>query len=154
MPTIYRGGCRCGAIRYEIGAQPMFAGQCHCLDCQHETGGGHASFMAFPADAVKLAGTPQFHEVTADSGNTVRRGFCATCGSPVVGRSRGLPGMKTIPRRQPRGSERLQAPVRGLHEPKARLGFHRPGAAELPEDAAAAQRRKPGRMTCTTLETI
>jgi hypothetical protein len=96
MPTIYRGGCLCGAIRYEIAAEPVLAGQCHCLDCQHETGGGHSSFMGFPADAVKLAGTPRYHEVTADSGNTVRRGFCPTCGSPVAAATTGLPDVTTI----------------------------------------------------------
>jgi hypothetical protein len=96
MPTIYRGGCLCGAIRYEITAEPMFAGQCQCLDCQHETGGGHASFMAFPADAVKLTGTPRYYEAKADSGNMVRRGFCATCSSSVIGRSSGMPHMTTI----------------------------------------------------------
>jgi hypothetical protein len=96
MPTTYRGGCRCGAIRYEITAEPMFAGQCQCLDCQHETGGGHASFMAFPADAVKLTGSPRFYEAKADSGNTVGRGFCANCGSPVIGRTSGMPHMTTI----------------------------------------------------------
>ena len=75
MSTIHRGGCRCGAIRYEIAAEPMFAGHCQCLDCQRETGGGHASFMAFPADAVKLTGTPRFYEAKADSGwNKLDRG--------------------------------------------------------------------------------
>jgi hypothetical protein len=97
MPTTYRGGCHCGAIRYEIAAEPMFGGQCQCRDCQHETGGGHTSFMAFPADAVKLTGTPRFHEVTADSGNRVRRGFCPTCGSAVVALSSGMPEMTTVP---------------------------------------------------------
>lgn len=96
MPTTFRGGCGCGAIRYEIAAEPMFAGQCQCLDCQHQTGGGHASFIAFPADAVRLTGAPRFYESRADSGNTVRRGFCATCGSPVVGHSSGMPDMTTI----------------------------------------------------------
>jgi len=96
MPTTYRGGCLCGAIRYEIAAEPMIAGQCQCLDCQHETGGGHTSFMAFPTDAVKLTGTPRFYEVKADSGNAMRRGFCPTCGSPVVGATSGLPGVTTI----------------------------------------------------------
>jgi hypothetical protein len=33
MPTTYRGGCLCGAIRYEITAEPMMAGHCQCLDC-------------------------------------------------------------------------------------------------------------------------
>ena len=96
MSTTYHGGCRCGAIRYEIAAEPMFAGHCQCLDCQRETGGGHASFMAFPADAVKLTGTPRFYEARADSGNTIRRGFCPTCGSPVVGRTSRMPDMMTI----------------------------------------------------------
>jgi hypothetical protein len=96
MPTTYRGGCLCGAIRYEIAAEPMIAGQCQCFDCQHETGGGHTSFMAFPTDAVKLTGTPRSYEVKADSGNAMRRGFCPTCGSPVVGATSGLPGVTTI----------------------------------------------------------
>ena len=96
MPTTYRGGCSCGALRYEVAAEPMFAGQCQCLDCRHETGGGHSSFMAFPADAVKLTGTPRFYEVKADSGNLVGRGFCTNCGSPVLGRTSGMPHMTTI----------------------------------------------------------
>jgi hypothetical protein len=96
MPTTYRGGCRCGAIRYEITAEPMFGGQCQCLHCQRESGGGHASFMAFAADALKLAGTPRFHEAKADSGNLVRRGFCAACGSPVVSETSGFPSMRAI----------------------------------------------------------
>lgn len=96
MSTTFRGGCLCGAIRYEITAEPMIAGQCQCLDCQRETGGGHASFMAFPADAVQLTGTPRFYEAKADSGNTVRRGSCPTCGSPVVRRTSGMPDMMTI----------------------------------------------------------
>jgi hypothetical protein len=96
MPTTYRGGCLCGAIRYEITADPMIAGQCQCLDCQHETGGGHASFAAFPADAVKLTGTPRFYEVKAGSGNINRRGFCPTCGSPLVSNTSAMPGVTTI----------------------------------------------------------
>lgn len=93
MSTIYRGGCQCRAIRYEIAAEPMIAGQCQCLDCQHETGGGHTSFMAFPADAVKLTGAPTYYEMKAESGNIVRKGFCPTCGSPVVAGTSGLPGV-------------------------------------------------------------
>ena len=96
MSNAHRGGCRCGAIRYEIAAEPTFAGQCQCLDCQHETGGGHASFLAFPAGEVKLTGTPRFYEVKAESGNTVRRGFCPTCGSSVVSATSGLPDITMV----------------------------------------------------------
>jgi hypothetical protein len=90
MPTTYQGGCRCGAIRCAIAAEPMLGGQ-------YETGGGHARFMAFPAQAVKITGAPRFYEAEADSGNRVQHGFCPTCGSPVMGRSSGLPDMTTIP---------------------------------------------------------
>jgi hypothetical protein len=95
MPTI-RGACRCGAIRYEIASEPTFGVQCQCLDCQHQSGGGHASFVGFPADALRLTGTLRFYESKADSGNTVRRGFCPTCGSPLVALSSGMPDMTAV----------------------------------------------------------
>ena len=85
MPKPYRGGCRCGAVRYEIDAEPLFAGYCQCLDCQHETGGGHTSFMGFPSGALDMTGTLRFHEVIADPGSPIRRGFCPACGSPILG---------------------------------------------------------------------
>jgi hypothetical protein len=96
MARTYTGGCACGAIRYEIAAEPMMAGHCQCLDCQRSAGGGHASMLMFPADAVKLKGAPKYHDTRADSGNTVSRGFCANCGSPLVGKSSGMANMMTI----------------------------------------------------------
>lgn len=96
MPTTYRGGCRCRSIRYEIEAEPIIAGQCQCRDCQHESGGGHTSFMAFPTDAMKLTGSARFYEVRADSGNAIRRGFCPTCGSPVLSVTSGLADLTAI----------------------------------------------------------
>ena len=96
MTTVYTGGCTCGAIRYEINAEPIMAGHCQCRDCQRMTGAGHASYIAFPADAVQLRGTPSFHAVTADSGNMASRGFCAKCGCYVIAKTSGMPGMVTI----------------------------------------------------------
>ena len=46
MATVIKGGCLCGAVRYE---------------CK------------------------------ADSGNTVTRGFCRECGSPIYSRTTGMP---------------------------------------------------------------
>jgi len=34
-----KGGCACGAIRYELTADPMIVHACHCRDCQRITGG-------------------------------------------------------------------------------------------------------------------
>jgi hypothetical protein len=96
MDKPYTGGCACGAIRYEITAEPMMAGHCQCRDCQRKTGGGHASFMAFAASALQLTGTPRFHNVKADSGNTNSRGFCPNCGSPVISKNSGFPDSVAI----------------------------------------------------------
>jgi len=96
MTGPYAGGCACGAIRYEISAEPLMAGHCQCRDCQRMTGTGHASMLGFPAGAVRMTGEPRFHDVKADSGHSSSRGFCPTCGSFVTARSSGMPGMVTI----------------------------------------------------------
>ncbi|MEX2647819.1 MAG: GFA family protein [Alphaproteobacteria bacterium] len=97
MTSKINGGCACGAIRYEIAAEPMMAGHCQCRDCQRASGTGHSSIVAFPEPAVTLKGSPKYHNVKADSGATVSRGFCATCGSPVMARTTSMPGVVTIP---------------------------------------------------------
>lgn len=44
-----KGGCLCGAVRYEASAEPVFSGHCYCVDCQKETGGGHSTVAAIPS---------------------------------------------------------------------------------------------------------
>lgn len=80
----YTGGCACGAIRYEVTAQPVTAFHCQCASCQKATGAGHASAMVFPRAAAKVTGSPKFHESPADGGNIARRGFRTQCGSLVL----------------------------------------------------------------------
>ena len=48
MTAKISGGCACGAVRYEIAADPQFQGQCQCRDCQRATGTGHADGLGFP----------------------------------------------------------------------------------------------------------
>ena len=83
MSAPFTGGCACGAIRYECTAEPLFMGNCHCRECQRLSGGAHTSTLMVPVDAVKITGEVKYHERTGDSGNTVRKGFCPTCGSPL-----------------------------------------------------------------------
>ena len=94
--TKYSGGCLCGEVRYETNAEPIVGLQCQCRDCQKRSGGGHASFLAFPKAMVTLKGPVKYHSNTADSGNLATRGFCAECGSPVVGLSSGMPEMIAV----------------------------------------------------------
>lgn len=38
MSHFTTGRCECEALRYELGAVPLFTHACHCLDCQRRTG--------------------------------------------------------------------------------------------------------------------
>lgn len=89
----YAGGCACGAIRYEIAAEPVMAGICQCRDCQHASGTGATAQMAFPRDAVKLSGKATLWDKPAESGNVVTRAFCPTCGSPVYSTNAAMPAL-------------------------------------------------------------
>jgi hypothetical protein len=84
MTTSINGGCSCKAIRYEATAEPIAMVNCHCRDCQRATGAGYAAFVVFPRQSLRIQGTPRFHTTTGKSGKQVERGFCETCGSPVV----------------------------------------------------------------------
>ncbi|URK87038.1 GFA family protein [Rhizobium sp. RCAM05350] len=84
MSKAFIGGCACGAIRYEISAEPIFMNECQCRDCQQRSGTGHGSYLTFPDRRdVKLEGEAREWEVAGDSGGIKRHAFCPTCGSPV-----------------------------------------------------------------------
>jgi hypothetical protein len=84
MSKPYTGGCACGAIRYEISAEPIAMNDCQCRDCQSTGGTGHGSYLTFPSKkAVKLEGEATHWDMVGDSGNVKTRGFCPACGSPV-----------------------------------------------------------------------
>jgi hypothetical protein len=97
MSKAYTGGCACGAIRYEINAEPVFSNHCQCRDCQHKSGTGHGSYLTFAGRAaVKLSGQATQWDMTGDSGNKKTRGFCPTCGSPVSLTFAAMPDLFTI----------------------------------------------------------
>lgn len=85
MTTSLTGGCMCGAVRYECASEPLMAGNCHCTDCQRATGTAYASVFFVPRSAVKITGEVQYYESKGDSGSSIRRGFCPTCGSRLFG---------------------------------------------------------------------
>jgi hypothetical protein len=97
MPAPFSGGCACGAIRYECSTEPMLMGNCHCRDCQRASGTGYSSAVLVPASTVNIVkGEPKYHSVTAASGRTARRGFCAECGSPLFADNTSGSGMMAI----------------------------------------------------------
>jgi hypothetical protein len=91
-----KGGCLCGAVRYEISTAPAMAGFCCCESCRKLSGSGHAFHALVPEEAMKISGDFRGFEWRADSGNTVTTSFCPTCGSPLFGKSSGMPGVVTF----------------------------------------------------------
>ena len=81
------GGCRCGAVRYEIDVEPLFTRHCWCRDCQYIGAGAGTVNVFFPSDNVKFEGALADYVSTADSGNLMHRQFCAKCGTPVFTQS-------------------------------------------------------------------
>jgi len=80
----FEGGCACGKIRYKSNAAPLFGGLCCCRACQRATGTAYNSVLGVPNAAFQVTqGEPRFYETAADSGGTLRRAFCADCGSTL-----------------------------------------------------------------------
>ena len=97
MPASFSGGCACGAVRYECTGEPLFALNCHCRDCQRETGSAFAAVLGMPRAAFRLTrGSPMHFDLKADSGYVTRRVFCGKCGSPLFGEPGSRVDMVTI----------------------------------------------------------
>src|SRR5207247_10117264 len=94
--TGYTGGCTCGAVRYEIEAEPVRSFQCQCRDCQRDTGSGHASGMVFPRAAMRVTGPVSEILRTADAGGHKLKGVCGSCGSPLYNKPGSKPDMISI----------------------------------------------------------
>ena len=136
MSDAYTGGCACGAIRYEISAEPLLANHCQCLDCQHKSGTGHGSYLTFPSrNAVRLSGEAKHWDMVGDSGNVKSRGFCPACGSPVYLTFAAMPELFTVMLRA-LTIPPFQAANRDVRRARLRLGSARSGPAEIRQNAA------------------
>ena len=69
---VRRGGCTCGAVRFEVRGEPLKVGTCHCLSCRKATGAAYVSYADWAADRFSFTG-----EIRTFNG----RSFCPTCGS-------------------------------------------------------------------------
>ncbi len=79
-----KGGCLCGAVRYEVDQPPLAEAVCHCKNCQRQSGSAFSVLQVVRAKSFKLTGVePKCYLDRGDSGNEVQRHFCGTCGSPV-----------------------------------------------------------------------
>lgn len=74
------GGCQCGAVRYRAEGELGFPHVCHCRMCQKAAGSYFLPFGGVKYEDFKLTrGEPTWFQ----SSDSVRRGFCGRCGTPL-----------------------------------------------------------------------
>jgi len=76
------GGCFCGAVRYRVGAEPLYEPTlCHCRSCQRAAGAHAVAWLTLSLESLRFEqGTPAVHV----SSPGVKRSFCPRCGTPLA----------------------------------------------------------------------
>lgn len=88
------GGCGCGAVRFRISGEPIMVHNCHCRQCQQQTGGTSVVNAFWESDAIEwLSG--ELGDVTfkAGSGQDHVVRSCAACGTAIVSHYPRLAGL-------------------------------------------------------------
>lgn len=90
------GGCRCGAVRFEIEAEPLTARACWCRDCQYWGAGSATVNVVFPKAAMRLTGETADFVSQADSGSVMHRRFCPVCGTALFSEGEPRPHLVVV----------------------------------------------------------
>ena len=79
----YKAGCFCGAVELEATGSPVFAGYCHCHDCQAWSAAPINAFSLWKSDSVRITrgetDIATFHKTK----NSYRK-FCKLCGGHLM----------------------------------------------------------------------
>lgn len=92
---IKKGHCLCGAVKYQISAEPVATRICWCRDCQHLAANGTVNIIV-PSTALAITGELHVFAKTADSGNFIERKFCPNCGTHLFANSSGRPHFTVV----------------------------------------------------------
>ena len=90
------GSCLCGAVNYRAAGVPVFAGNCHCRDCQKATGSGYMPVIGFAREQVTVNGEVKYFKRRGDSGQFSYEGFCPECGARLFAHAEVMPGLFMI----------------------------------------------------------
>lgn len=87
---MYKGGCLCGAVRYEISGTIRNIVYCHCSRCRKAQGSAFATNGIVRAtDFTIVSGESELTGYEATPGQ--KKYFCRHCGSPIISRSTNKP---------------------------------------------------------------
>jgi len=97
MTDRLKGGCRCGAVGYEIalsGDLPVYC--CHCLDCQKWSGSAFAEQGVIREDAIKTQGPVITSPVASRQGGQTIQYVCGICHSRIYSTNPARPGIALL----------------------------------------------------------
>jgi hypothetical protein len=78
------GRCQCGAVRYEISAEPLQVYVCHCRECQKQSASAFGISVIVPARAFALRqGRMKTWSRPTASGGVLECMFCVDCGTRI-----------------------------------------------------------------------
>ena len=91
------GGCLCGNVRYSVMDKPLAVIQCHCKNCQKQSGSAFSINMVLAMKNVTYNKSQlTLFKDKGDSARDLYRYFCSSCGSPVFSGNATLEGVAVL----------------------------------------------------------
>ena len=76
------GGCQCGAVRYQVSAEPLQVYVCHCRECRKQSASAFGISVIVPAEAFSLThGRVRTWSRRTETGGELVCSFCEVCGT-------------------------------------------------------------------------
>ncbi len=91
-----KGGCLCGAVRFEVAGEPVAIRACWCRVCQYIGTGSGTVNAVFASDGLAVTGETRALEGVADSGVAMTRRFCPKCGTHLFSNAAARPHQVVI----------------------------------------------------------
>jgi hypothetical protein len=82
---VLNGKCECGAIRYRVADEFLYAANCHCSNCRAATGTAFKAFAGIERDKLEIVeGEGNLLIVGEEDSNHTRCGLCGSLLFSVV----------------------------------------------------------------------
>jgi hypothetical protein len=77
------GGCQCGAVRFTVKSERLWAYACHCTQCQKQSASAFGLAVPVRREDFHVEGPTSYWSRSTFSGGRTDCHFCTDCGSRV-----------------------------------------------------------------------